>query len=102
MNTSSANIGETDSQLESRIINCLHAKGVPELASIHLDVHDGSVVISGTVSQTSVQRHCYECCSHVAGVIKVINRIEIYQSNKGCHKTGWPTALLVVFASTCL
>ena len=83
MKTSSASIGETDSQLESRIINCLHAKSIPELASIQLDVRDGSVVISGTVSQTSVQRHCYECCLHVAGVKNVIDRIKIRESKKG-------------------
>lgn len=88
MKASSTRIGESNSELKNRIISCLHAKGVSELASIHVDVCAGSVVISGTVSQTSVQRHCYECCCHVAGVIKVVNRIEISKSNTRCYKTG--------------
>jgi hypothetical protein len=63
-----------DLALERRILNYLHQR-LPNLSNIEVEAHLGTAVLRGTVPSRSIQYRCVDCCSHVAGVLNVIDRL---------------------------
>jgi hypothetical protein len=61
------------SDLERRIVNVLHARGVPGLAGLQLHADRGHVILKGTFPSPRAQWLCVECCRHVPGVIAVVD-----------------------------
>lgn len=66
-----------DDDLGHRLVNFLHGRHVPEQESVHLDVHGGTVVVSGRLRSRHSKWLCIECCRHVAGVIKLVDELEV-------------------------
>ena len=66
-----------DDDLEHRLVNFLHGRHVPERESVHLDVHGGTVVVSGRLCSRHSKWLCIECVRHVAGVIKLVDELEV-------------------------
>lgn len=63
-----------DFELERRIFNYLYQR-LPNLESIEVETHHGTAVLRGVVPSPSVKWRCVDCCSHVAGVLNVIDRL---------------------------
>ena len=66
-----------DQDLEHRLVNFMYGRHVPERESVQLDVHAGTVVVSGRLRSRHSKWLCIECCRHVAGVIKLVDELEV-------------------------
>lgn len=64
----------TDLDLQCRIVNYLNQR-LPNVTTIKVEIHDGTVILRGTVPSHSIQWRCLDCCRHVAGVLNVIDRL---------------------------
>jgi hypothetical protein len=60
--------------LKRRILNHLRRR-FPNLETIEIEAHRGTVVLRGTVSSPSNQWRCVDSCRHVAGVVNVIDQL---------------------------
>jgi osmotically-inducible protein OsmY len=69
-----------DRDLEHRIINFLQERHVPECQGVQVKAAVGTVVVSGQVSSAHSKWLCMECCRHVAGVIKLVDKVRIGSS----------------------
>ncbi|HEX4146358.1 MAG TPA: BON domain-containing protein [Pirellulales bacterium] len=72
------NTGHFDSPenlaLKRRIVNHLQRR-FPNLDTIDVEAHRGTVILRGTVSSTSNRWRCVDSCQHVRGVLNVIDRL---------------------------
>jgi osmotically-inducible protein OsmY len=64
----------TDLELQRRIVNYLSQR-LPNITTIKVEIHDGTVILRGRVPSQSIQWRCLDCCRHVAGVLNVIDRL---------------------------
>jgi BON domain len=60
--------------LKRRIMNHLQRR-FPNLDSIDVEAHRGTVILRGTVASSSNRWRCLDSCRHVRGVLNVIDRI---------------------------
>lgn len=67
----------SDAELERRLANFLYQRRVPGVERIHLIAHGGVVAITGQTPTRSAKWLCIECCRRVAGVIRVIDNVQI-------------------------
>lgn len=77
-----------DEDLEHRLVNFLYERDVPERRTVQLDVHGGTVVVSGRLRSRHSKWLCIECCRHVAGVIKLVDELEVQATPVGRHVHG--------------
>lgn len=68
---------DADDDLRRRIVNCLHARGAVEDGNVEVEVLGGQVILHGRVPSPHAQWLCVECCRHVAGVIRLIDELEM-------------------------
>lgn len=68
---------EHDQDLKRRIVNFLHQRHVPSLRNIHVDVRDGVATMQGAVESFYHKQLCLNCCQRVAGVVRLIDKIEV-------------------------
>ena len=66
-----------DHDLEHRIVNFLQDRHVPECQGVQVKATVGTVIVSGQVSSAHSKWLCMECCRHVAGVIKLVDKVRI-------------------------
>lgn len=66
-----------DRDLEHRLVNFLHARHVPECERLHVRASSGTVVVQGRLASDRTKWLCVECCRHVAGVIKLVDEIDV-------------------------
>ncbi|QEG37497.1 hypothetical protein Pr1d_48430 [Bythopirellula goksoeyrii] len=74
-----------DASLENRVANYLYHRHVPGCEGIHTSAHRGTVVVRGQLPSQHAKWLCFECCSRVAGVIRLIDNVAVK-----CDKTGKP------------
>ena len=67
----------SDTELRKRVRAYLIGRHFPSFESLELDVHDGEVTISGHVSSYYEKQVAYASCQRVAGVISLIDQIEV-------------------------
>ena len=68
---------QEDVDLENRIANFLSQRRVPDGKRIRTNARLGTVVISGKLPSRHAKWLCIECCRHVAGVVKLIDRVDV-------------------------
>ena len=66
-----------DTELEHRLVNFLQERHVLENASLEVEAHGGVVVVGGRLPSSHAKWLCIGCCRHVAGVIKLVDEIEV-------------------------
>lgn len=66
-----------DEMLKRRLVNFLHERQVPEAHALHVQSHVGTIVVSGKLKSRHDKWLCLECCRRVAGVIKLIDQLEV-------------------------
>jgi osmotically-inducible protein OsmY len=69
---------DTDSDLKRRIVNFLHQRHVPSLRNVDVDVDQGVVTMRGKVDSFYHKQLCLNCCQRVAGVVRLIDEIEVH------------------------
>ena len=72
-----------DDELRRRIMNFLLARVVARVEQDQLKVTGGVVVISARLPSQHDKTVCLECCRHVAGVIRVVDRTHVPSVAKG-------------------
>src|SRR5579859_1575935 len=70
-----------DAELERRVTLFLSSCKLPQTGAIQIQARGGSVTLSGLIRARSDRRRCVECCRRVAGVVHVVDRLELVASN---------------------
>ena len=70
-------LASNNAELERRLANFLFQRRVPGRECIQLNVYGGVVAVSGRIPTRYAKWLCIECCRRVAGVIRVIDNVEI-------------------------
>jgi len=65
------------SGLEQRIANYLHIRQISGVDALRIEFACGTAVVRGPVTSETVKRRICECCRHVAGVLNVVDRLEV-------------------------
>ena len=66
-----------DADLENRIANFLHLRHIPNSKQVQANARVGTVVVSGKLPSRHAKWQCLQCCRHVAGVIKLIDKVVV-------------------------
>ena len=66
-----------DENLKRRVTNFLHQRNLPALRNIDVQVDEGTVEIAGKVNSFYEKQVCLNCCQRVAGVIQVVDHVEV-------------------------
>lgn len=69
--------GPRDRELERRVISFLIGKHLPGLRQIEVEARGGVVTLRGRVRTFYEKQVCHQCCRRVAGVLKLIDAIEV-------------------------
>jgi osmotically-inducible protein OsmY len=73
------NHSTSDVELERRILNYLRQR-IGNLRDLEIEARDGRVIVRGTVPFSSIRRRLIDCSRSVAGVLHVIDRLEVNDS----------------------
>jgi len=63
--------------LEHRIVRFLYAQGLGSVEGFDIGVSGSTVVLRGHLPDRYAKWLCLECCRHVAGVVRLIDQVEI-------------------------
>ena len=63
--------------LKQRVINYLVGRNFPALRRLTVDADNGRVVIQGKVGSYYEKQLCLNCSRRVAGVIELVDRVEV-------------------------
>ena len=66
-----------DAQLNRRVKNFLYDRHVPQAGGLQVESHLGTLVISGKLASRHDKWLCLECCRRVAGVVKLVDHVEV-------------------------
>lgn len=66
-----------DRELERRIVNYLCGRHVPALRWIAVEANNGTVTVRGQVSSFYQKQLCINCCSRVAGVVRLHDEVKV-------------------------
>ena len=72
-----------DYDLERRIALFLSQRGVPRKRNFQVNAECGTVTLRGRLPSPQAKRYCLECCRHVAGVIRIIDQLEVETAEAG-------------------
>ena len=65
-------------ELKRRIATFLHQRGVSSVRRLNIEVSNGVVTLDGTVSTFYERQICISCCKHVAGVMRLVDNLEVH------------------------
>ena len=66
-----------DQDLRRRIVTFLWQRRVPSVQDIAVEVTNGTVILQGKVGSFYERQLCLNCCQHVAGVLKIIDELQV-------------------------
>lgn len=66
-----------DHELAQRIANFLLARNIEGLENVGINVTGGVVTLSGKLPTAHDKFLCVECCRHVAGVVRLNDKLKI-------------------------
>ena len=75
---------KADGDLENRLVNVLHERHVPRIDLLRIESRGGIVCVRGELPTSHDKWLCVECCRHVAGVIRLVDEIEV-KPKKRCR-----------------
>jgi osmotically-inducible protein OsmY len=70
-------LAEADRDLQRRVVSFLADSNMPGLRQLRVDAADGTVTIRGTVRTYYEKQLSQQRCKRVAGVIRLIDKIEV-------------------------
>jgi len=68
---------DSDRDLERRVRSFLAARHVPGLRNVGVNAKNGVVTITGQVLTFYEKQLCNQCCRRVAGVLQLINAVDV-------------------------
>jgi osmotically-inducible protein OsmY len=68
---------QTDRDLERRVTTFLATRHVPGLRNLAVEAQNGVVTVSGQVLTFYEKQLCNQCCRRVAGVLELINEVDV-------------------------
>jgi osmotically-inducible protein OsmY len=68
---------DADRDLERRVLGFLSTRHVPGLRNLQVQAHKGVVTVSGRVLTFYEKQLCNECCRRVAGVMQLVNSVDV-------------------------
>lgn len=71
---------DADFDLERRVRNYLRDRHMPTLRYLDVEAQAGIVTLRGTVNTFYEKQLSQQCCRRVAGVIKLIDAIDVAQA----------------------
>jgi hypothetical protein len=75
--TSELTVAHPDSELKRRILIFFFQRHLPALRNVEVAVDAGTVVIQGRVNSFYEKQVCLHCCRRVAGVVQVVDNVEV-------------------------
>ena len=69
-----------DRDLERRVMNFLMGRQVPSLRQIAVEADRGTVTMRGRVYSFHHKQLCINCCTRVAGVVRLIDELTVVSS----------------------
>ena len=66
-----------DRDLERRVTNYLNGRHLPALRYLQVEADNGTVTLRGTVSSFYEKQLSQQCCRRVAGVVKLIDAVDV-------------------------
>lgn len=72
----------TDQDIERRIRNFLQSRNYPALRALEISVESGRAIVTGSVGTFHEKQMATSCCQRVAGVLDVINQIEVIRRDE--------------------
>ncbi len=72
-----------DEDLRQRIESFLKTRHFPDFESLHVDVHDGSVTLSGSLRSYYEKQVALNSCQRVAGVLSLIDKVSVRSRRLG-------------------
>lgn len=66
-----------DSDVQGRVSNFLHNKNFPAFREIDVEVHHGTVTLTGIVCSYYEKQVALNTCQRVAGVLAMIDQIDV-------------------------
>jgi len=70
-----------DSDLKRRVENYLVGRKVSSLRRIRVDASNGTVKLRGRVGSYYEKQLCIHCCRRVAGVIQLVDEVDVEANN---------------------
>jgi len=77
MNHNETSNSALDRDLEHRVISFLRQSGIATLRRVTVEASAGTVTLYGRVHSFYQRQLCLQCCQRVAGVIRLVDRIEV-------------------------
>lgn len=74
--------------LQRRVKSFLECRHVPGIEHIEVEVGGNTVTVHGVLPSSDAKRICLECCRHVAGVIRLIDDVEVESSPQKSASQG--------------
>lgn len=68
---------DADSKLKSRISQYLFDRTRPSLQTVEIETEGGQVTLTGRVKSFYEKQLCISSCQRVAGVIRLIDKLEV-------------------------
>ena len=73
---------QSDRDLERRVTTFLAGRHVPGLRNLAVEAQNGVVTVSGQVLTFYEKQLCNQCCRRVAGVLELINSVNVTDDAK--------------------
>jgi carbon storage regulator len=73
-----------DCELERRLKSFLEGLSLPALRDLEIEVRDGAAVITGRVRTFYHKQLATSCCQRVAGILNVLNQVQVTDSPGRC------------------
>ena len=67
----------TDSDVQARVSQFLHSRHFPGFRNLKVEVHHGSVTLSGNVDSFYEKQIAITSCQRVAGVLALIDQVDV-------------------------
>ena len=76
-------VHSADRDLERRVVSYLCGRHVPSLRHLSVLADNGTVTLRGQVRSFYEKQLCQHCCRRVAGVVKLIDDVDVIRTQPG-------------------
>jgi osmotically-inducible protein OsmY len=77
MSIEGANPRKTNDDLARRVKIFLSSRHQPAFRHLHIEAQGGTVTLRGKVGSFYEKQLSYQCCSRVAGVVKIVDQVDV-------------------------
>lgn len=74
-----------DDDVRRRVSRFLYSRHFPAFRNLDIDVEHGAVTLTGEVQSYYEKQVAMTSCQHVAGVLSLIDEIDVRAEVAGCH-----------------